>query len=76
LEIAMTYEKSNKNNAWSDWTVAPATSFSIEAAVKLARAERAQHVRKMAVSLSDKLKRIVAGFRPIRSRTPHSGALA
>ena len=76
LEIAMTYEKSIENNAWSDWTVAPITSSSIEDAIRMARAERAQHIRNMAMSLPGKFKRFVAGFRPIRARTPHTGALA
>lgn len=53
--------------------MAPVT---IDAIIREARAEQAKRARMVAAGLQAKLKRFVAGFRPIRARTPRTGAMA
>lgn len=52
------------------------TPVTIDAIIREARAERAEHVRMVAARLSAKLKQFVFGFRPISARAPRSGATA
>lgn len=52
------------------------TPVTIDAIISEARAERAEHMRMVAVGLYTKLKRFVAGFRPVRAQTPRRRAVA
>jgi hypothetical protein len=58
---------------WIENAITPA---AIDAIVRKARADRAQVMRAVMVEFAASLKRLVAGFRPIRERVPHKGALA
>jgi hypothetical protein len=55
------------------WAITPA---QIDAIIRRARAERADAIRAAAIEFPGLLKRLVAGFRPIRQRLPHKGVWA
>lgn len=52
------------------------TPVTIDAIIREARAERAEHMRMVAVGLYARLKRFFAGFRPINAQTPRRRAVA
>ncbi|MDO8876424.1 MAG: hypothetical protein Q8M24_09725 [Pseudolabrys sp.] len=52
------------------------TPVTIDAIISQARAERAEHMRMVLVGLYARLKRFVAGFRPIKAQTPRRRAMA
>lgn len=64
----MTFEHNS-----ADSTLTPA---AIDAIIRRARAERAEVMRESLGELCASFKRWLAGFRPIREREPHRGALA
>jgi hypothetical protein len=68
LEIAM--------NTENRWAIADLSPSSIEAAVRQARAERADAIRTAVVELLALFRQVAAGFRPNRRDLPQTGALA
>jgi hypothetical protein len=52
------------------------TPTTLDAIIREARAENAEHARLVAVAVQAKLKRFVAKLRPGKARTPRTGAFA
>jgi hypothetical protein len=50
--------------------------MTLDAIISQARAENAQNVRMAAAGLQAKLKRFATRLRPIKARTPRTGAFA
>lgn len=57
-------------------TIKTKTPATLDSIISEARAERAALIRKSALEMYAALKRLVAGFRPIRAQTPRRGAVA
>jgi hypothetical protein len=63
-------------NTENPWAIASITPASIEAIVRRARVERAEVTRAAIAGIPAMLMRLVAYFRPIRERVPHTRAWA
>lgn len=63
-------------NTENPWAIASITPSAIEAVVRQARSERAEVMRAAIVGIPAMLGRLVAYFRPIRERVPHTRAWA